>query len=114
MARAARCKCTLSPAEQNGLEIRFGVITPDPAASPPAKTKTKAECPEAVESVRLLSSGRGGLLHGQCAFECALDKFLDHDPRGAVLDDCGVEVSVPDAEHPLEMLCEEWNEVRRE
>ncbi len=32
---------TLSPAEQNALEIHFGVITPDPATAPPAKTKTK-------------------------------------------------------------------------
>jgi hypothetical protein len=32
---------TLTPAEQNRLEIHFGVITPDPADSPPAKLKTK-------------------------------------------------------------------------
>jgi hypothetical protein len=32
---------TLSPAEQNRLEIHFGVITPDPANPPPAKTKAK-------------------------------------------------------------------------
>ena len=32
---------TLSPAEQNRLEIHFGVISPDPATAAPAKTKTK-------------------------------------------------------------------------
>ena len=32
---------TLSPAEQNRLEIDFGVVTPDPASAPPAKARTK-------------------------------------------------------------------------
>jgi hypothetical protein len=34
---------TLSPAEQSRLEIRFGVITPDPPAAPAAKSKSKAK-----------------------------------------------------------------------
>ena len=34
---------TLSPAEQSRLEIRFGVINPDPPAAPAAKSKSKAK-----------------------------------------------------------------------
>ena len=34
---------TLSPAEQSRLEIRFGVINPDPATAPAAKSKSKAK-----------------------------------------------------------------------
>ena len=32
---------TLSPDEQNRLDIHFGVVTPDPASAPPAKAKSK-------------------------------------------------------------------------
>ena len=34
---------TLSPAEQSRLEIRFGVINPDPPTAPAAKSKSKAK-----------------------------------------------------------------------